>query len=722
MGPMHRCLSSLVLLALLAAGATARGDETEPGDLPRLEDGIPRAVELSRGEATWTGRVEVPEGATSLVVAACADRDLDVYLKRGRPVGTDRTQADAFSRGDGLQEIVRVGPAKGRPLGGATWFVTVVHDGHGLGGAGAEVVAFVDDKRIQTIVPGNGSHPLGAVDGTVRLRTFLPTDARSLVLEIKGAESDAIRLDLEGPRGHARRGRGVGKIVLDRDESPPGVYTVDLEAAGEAALPDGLRAQVTWEYPEGRALPPLPQPLVRLGSALTLTLGGPDHSASRMIRIPVPKGTPGFTIDATNDREADVDLYVRRGQPLKLGDQDADYFALTCATKERIVVGGVNALEGGIYFCELLLVSSKDPVKVRVRVQGLRAKAGLATWGRRPPPPLRPGVWVKGRVQACVAGLRWYGVTAPRGTRSIHAVVLDATAPLDLVLARRTNGSIMHRSLSARVDESLGFTFRTPLPGPRHFQLAVMNRNPYEQEVDYRIAISFDGPPKLPKDYRWPPVMETDKASPIAKVAAATVELTVRGNSGGSGTCISPKGHILTCRHVLEVEDDRGRIQRDGILVAFPSSLQMPPVQAFVARVIREDKRRDLALLELQRDVFGRPLPADLALPTVALGDASKLQLGDAVSVFGYPSEGSERSRTPVIVTRGTVAGLEGTRDALHWIKTDAWIGLGHSGGTLVDRSFRLVGVPAATLGNREVLGLAVPVSRVPASWLAAIR
>ena len=49
-----------------------------------------------------------------------------------------------------------------------------------------------------------------------------------------------------------------------------------------------------------------------------------------------------------------------------------------------------------------------------------------------------------------------------------------------------------------------------------------------------------------------------------------------------------------------------------------------------------------------------------------------------------------------MILTRGSIAGLEAVGGAPRWIKTDAWIGLGHSGGSLLDSGMRLVGVPAA--------------------------
>ena len=83
----------------------------------------------------------------------------------------------------------------------------------------------------------------------------------------------------------------------------------------------------------------------------------------------------------------------------------------------------------------------------------------------------------------------------------------------------------------------------------------------------------------------------------------------------------------------------------------------------------------------------------------------------------GYPQVGSECTRTAVILSRGIVAGLERRRNGPAWIKTDAWVAPGHSGGPIVDAQGRLVGIAAATLGSTESLGLGIPVGRLPEDW-----
>ncbi len=83
----------------------------------------------------------------------------------------------------------------------------------------------------------------------------------------------------------------------------------------------------------------------------------------------------------------------------------------------------------------------------------------------------------------------------------------------------------------------------------------------------------------------------------------------------------------------------------------------------------------------------------NLNLPFVPLGDSDKLELGDVVSIFGYPGIGGET----VTFTSGSVAGFtseSGVQGNRAWIKTDAVIAGGNSGGTAVDDDGKLVGIP----------------------------
>ncbi len=700
-----------VLLLLLATGAPPAS-----GEPVTLEDGVARALTLP-GSGVFSGRVRVPEDALALTVAVCSAGPVSLHIRHGRALATaPATLADVSRVGGSALKVARLAKDSPVPVKAGDWYIAVTAP-PGAAGRAFELVAFVDRTRgTPSVLPGATSFRLPVYRDRAELRTFVPKLASRVTLTLAGAEQPGLRFRIDGPGEYRRSGAAPRTIELKRPEAPGGVYILDLTAARNVRLPASVEVRAEWTSDAAAGAPSGPPPIVRPGESHTLALGGTGPTA-RTVRIPVDAQTGGIEIEARGPSGIDVDLYVRRGGPLEAGDQDADYFALSSSPIERLSLGGIQGLAAGMLWCETVLVEGKGPVEVMLSVRRLPKDTKRRTWGRADPPPLVSGRWVRGRVEAGAGGVTWYALNVPAGSRSFHAMILDASAPLDLVFARQTDGSIMRRALTARVDERIDHTFSEPPDSPRLFLLGVMNRNALESVVDYRVAFSLDRPPELPVGTTWPPLINWQGRSPTVRAAAATVELTVRDNAGGSGTCVTPRGRILTCRHVLELAGKSGAIQRDRILVAFPANLDRPPVQSFYARVTYDDASKDLALLEITTDVFGRALAKELALPWLPLGDSATLELGDPVTVFGYPSQGSERSRTPVILTRGSIAGLESVSGAPRWLKTDAWIGLGHSGGSLVDGGMRLVGIPAATLGRRQVLGLAVPVSLIPAQW-----
>ncbi len=717
--------TGLLLLAVLGIGRGGGAAHADDDDATALKAGAAERQVLRPGQPTWTARVEVPEDAVALHVAVCGTEDVDLYVKRGRPAAGNLAQdADAMSRGSSMRELVTVTPTTDAKLREGTWFITVENPRSERTGTRIEVVALVDrPDGPESILPGGEF--VGALDTdttTLELRTFLPTQARSLVLDIEGAEDRNVRYELSGPGDTSRAGRAPRRIVVNRSESPPGEYALRLERKLKDGTKTAIRVRTFWVYEDGAEMSPGRDPVLHAGEPLTVGLGGDWHPVLRRIRIPVERIVAGFEVEAENSAGADVDLYLRRSSPIATGAGDADYLALSSGPRERLLVGGMRELPKGTYYLEVVLVDGCGPVSVTLRMRLIPLRAGRGTWGDKAPPLLAPGKWIEGQVGSGLPGVTWHRVRVPAGTISLHAVLYGADAPLDMLLIRRTDGSIMRRAMSPRVDERLDHVFTEPPDTPRHFVLGILNRNTNEPEIGYRLALTFDDPPGPPPGVTWPPVMELDDLNPEERVAAATVEITVKGDAGGSGACVTPGGLILTCRHVLETGARGGPVQQDGILVAFPYRFDTAPRQAFIARLVHEDAEKDLALLEIRTDVFGKKLGKDVRLPTVTLGDDEALRLGSPVMVCGYPAEGSARARTPVVLTRGAVAGLERQGTSLRWVKTDAWIGLGHSGGCLVDGKRHLVGIAAATLGPNDVLGLAVPLSAVPGAWLRLIR
>jgi len=155
----------------------------------------------------------------------------------------------------------------------------------------------------------------------------------------------------------------------------------------------------------------------------------------------------------------------------------------------------------------------------------------------------------------------------------------------------------------------------------------------------------------------------------------------------GSGVVVSPEGIVVTNAHVVS---DGGRFYP---VIYFnlldPAKPYAPPDRSrlFRTKVVLKDLEADLVLLRIVADGEGNPLPGTQTFEAVPLGDSRVLGFLDEVYTVGFPKAGG----STVTITRGLVAGKEELED---WIKTDAQVTHGNSGGAAVDKSGRLVGVP----------------------------
>jgi Do/DeqQ family serine protease len=155
----------------------------------------------------------------------------------------------------------------------------------------------------------------------------------------------------------------------------------------------------------------------------------------------------------------------------------------------------------------------------------------------------------------------------------------------------------------------------------------------------------------------------------------------------GSGVIVSPQGYLLTNHHVVEDAEEIEVRLADG--------------REARATLVGADPETDIAVLKI-----------DLAaLPVVALGDPSRLRVGDAVLAIGNPFNVGQTA------TSGIVSALGRNRLGLstfeNFIQTDAAINPGNSGGALVDAQGALVGINTAIFsrsGGSMGIGFAVPV------------
>lgn len=161
----------------------------------------------------------------------------------------------------------------------------------------------------------------------------------------------------------------------------------------------------------------------------------------------------------------------------------------------------------------------------------------------------------------------------------------------------------------------------------------------------------------------------------------------------GSGFVFASKAHlfidksyILTNSHVVENAEKIKVILQDR--------------REFEAKIVGTDPKSDVAILEIK---IGK-------LPTLTLGDSSKLEVGEWVVAIGNPFGLSHTLTVGVVSATGRNS--LGINDYEDFIQTDAAINPGNSGGPLVNLDGDVVGINTAIFsksGGYMGIGFAIP-------------
>jgi len=162
---------------------------------------------------------------------------------------------------------------------------------------------------------------------------------------------------------------------------------------------------------------------------------------------------------------------------------------------------------------------------------------------------------------------------------------------------------------------------------------------------------------------------------------------------GGSGFVVDSDGIIVTNVHVIvrnhldyQITTSNGR--------------------KYQAHLIAADPVDDVAFLKVS---------SDLKLPSLPLGDSSKIKLGQSVYAVGNALGIFQNTVSSGIISglwRSIEAQSETFNESLRGlIQTDAAINPGNSGGPLIDSSGNVIGISTASVLKAENIGFAIPIN-----------
>jgi len=153
----------------------------------------------------------------------------------------------------------------------------------------------------------------------------------------------------------------------------------------------------------------------------------------------------------------------------------------------------------------------------------------------------------------------------------------------------------------------------------------------------------------------------------------------------GSGVIVRSDGILATNFHVIS--DSSSKQVFDELYLALGDEAATSGNPQFRLEPLLVNREFDLALLRIRPGDTGNTAAKALPFPALEMGNSQAVSLLDDLIIIGYPEKGG----SSVTLSTGVVEG----RDRLgNWIKTDARIIHGNSGGAAVSPDGKLIGIP----------------------------
>ena len=218
----------------------------------------------------------------------------------------------------------------------------------------------------------------------------------------------------------------------------------------------------------------------------------------------------------------------------------------------------------------------------------------------------------------------------------------------------------------------------------------------------------------LPNVVKAEPVNQTEahKAIVVIRTYASGLDGFLTEWQTGTGVIISSGGLVLTNEHVVSVRQSYDDSERSvGYQVCTTTDAADDADCKYTANVIAKNKTLDLALLQIV-PIEGMSTP--VSYPYIDLIGEGLVSVGEDVTALGYPSIGGDT----ISVTKGVISG-KANKYNQKWLKTDAVTSFGSSGGALINKAGKLIGITTQISSDvAATLGYAIDVTGIK-GWIS---
>ena len=161
----------------------------------------------------------------------------------------------------------------------------------------------------------------------------------------------------------------------------------------------------------------------------------------------------------------------------------------------------------------------------------------------------------------------------------------------------------------------------------------------------------------------------------------------------GSAVVVRSDGLLVTNYHVIT--NPRTSRSFDEIFLNLMSDGDTASSDRYRLKTLLIKKDYDLVLLCIASDAAGNLVPKSFTFPSIEIADSRNVRVLEDLFILGFPEKGG----STITVNSGVVEG----KDILaNWIKTDARVIHGNSGGAAVNNEGRLIGIPTKVVADEQ--------------------